>query len=115
MLYLYTRTGLLLLKVVFTQVILTSVNICYWTDQCYQPKFSEKIYIFVMWVNKRCEAVKLLLKLSSEYLVNGKLDVFIQFLLRVNSLWATVLITLQEEVFKCGCVFLLKSHHNLVT
>lgn len=92
LLYLVEIGLLLLLKVVFTQDILTSVNICYWPCyQCYQPKFSEK------------------------YLVNGKVDVFIQFLLCVNSLWAVVLITLQEEVFKCGCVFLLKSHHDLVT
>lgn len=55
------------------------------------------------------------MKLSSEYLVNGKLDLFIQFLLCVNSMLAIVLITLQEEVFECGCVFLLKSHHDLVT
>lgn len=42
------------------------------------------------------------------------MDVAVQFLLRVNGLWAVVPITLQEKVFECSCVFLFKRHHHLV-
>ena len=52
--------------------------------------------------------------LSLGYLVYGKVDVAVQFLLRVNGLRSVVLITLQEKVFERGSVLLFERHHHLV-
>lgn len=54
-------------------------------------------------------------RIPPAYLFNGEMDLIIEFLLRVNSLLAVVLIALQEEVFKCGCILLLERHHHLIT
>lgn len=50
----------------------------------------------------------------SWYLLYSEVDVAVQLALRVNGLSSAVLITLQEEVFERGCVFLFKRHHHLV-
>ena len=54
------------------------------------------------------------MQLLQGYLVYGKVDVAVQFLLRVNSLRHVVLITLQKKVFERCRVLLFERHHHLV-